>query len=442
MLPEWREGEGITVAKSRLGYASAGEVGFNNSLEKKIDSIAAECLSAGAFPGCQVLIAKDGDVVVEKAYGKLERGGSASVTGSTLYDIASMTKATATAAGLMAAYDEGLYNLDDKISKHIPALKGTDKENITVRQLLYHESGMPATLNMNKVMMDESTYSGALTSRRARAPYTVKIAPGVYAHASARKRKDILSSAGNDRHDIEMAKGMFVGADTRDTIMNRIYNIGLRPSKKYLYSCLNFCLLKEMEENLTGVDHDQWVDTEIFAPLGAYNTCFRPLESHSVSEIAPTEYDGFLRKQTIRGYVHDELAAFSGGVQGNAGLFSNAADIAKYSQMLLQGGQYGNERILKPETVRLFTTSRGNSGRRALAFDLACGLKSLDESGTSAATYGHTGFTGTCFWIDPAENIIFVFLSNRVNPSRNNSAFSSTNPRGEMLRAVYASLLR
>ena len=224
--------------------------------------------------------------------------------------------------------------------------------------------------------------------------------------------------------------------------MNRIYNIPLNASKNYLYSCLNFCLLKEMEENLTGVEHDRWVESVIFGPLGAYNTCFRPLDSRDRSEIAATEYDGFLRKQTIRGYVHDELAAFSGGVQGNAGLFSTASDVAKYSQMLLQDGKYGPEQIVKPETVKLFTTSRGKSGRRALAFDLACGLRSLDNSGTSAATYGHTGFTGTCFWIDPDEKMIFVFLSNKVNPNRNNNAFSSKNPRGEMLRVVYSSLNR
>ncbi|MDE6460600.1 MAG: serine hydrolase, partial [Paramuribaculum sp.] len=284
-----KEGEGISISKSRLGYSTPQDKGFAPDFEKKIDSVATVCLAAGAFPGCQVLIAKDGEVVLEKSYGKLEKGGSAAVTNASLYDIASMTKATATAAGIMAAYDEGLFRLDDKVSKHIPALKGTDKENITIRELLYHESGMPATLNMNKVMMDENSYSGALTSRRAKAPYTVKIAPGVYVHSSARKRKDILSTVRNDKHDIEMAKGMFVGTDTQDTIMNRIHNIGLRASKKYLYSCLNFCLLKEMEENLTGVDHDQWVDTEIFGPLGAYNTSFRPLESHNLSEIAATE---------------------------------------------------------------------------------------------------------------------------------------------------------
>ncbi|MDE5687245.1 MAG: serine hydrolase [Paramuribaculum sp.] len=435
-----KEGDGISYGKSRLGYTVPEGCGFDGELERRIDSIAKACLAAGAFPGCQVVVARKGDVVIDRSYGKLESGGTAAVTGETMYDIASMTKATATVGGLMAAYDEGLFGLDDKVSAYVPGLQGTDKSDLTVRQLLFHESGIPATLNMWKVIMDPASYTGPLTRSRAKAPYTVKIGPGVYAQASARRRTDILSASATKDNDIEAAKGMFVGYATRDTIMNRIYNADLRASKSYHYSCLNFCLLMEMEENITGVDHDQWVDTEIFAPLGAWRTCFRPLESHSASEIAPTERDDYLRKQTVRGYVHDEIAAFSGGVQGNAGLFSTAGDMAKYSQMLLQGGVYGPERILDDKTVKLFTTTKSRGGRRTLGFDMAAGLKSLDESGVGSATYGHTGFTGTCFWIDPQEEIVFVFLSNRINPSRSNSAFSRCNPRGEMLRAVYTSL--
>ncbi len=436
-----REGEGCDIAKSRLGYASPAAAGFSSRLEYRVDSIVKVCLAAGAFPGCQVVVARKGDVVIDKGYGKIERGGTAEVTENTLYDIASMTKATATAGGLMIAFDRGLYGLKDKVSRHVPGLRGTDKQNLTVEQLLYHESGMPASLNMIKIMTDSDSYIGALTSRRARAPYTVRVAPGVYAHSSARKRTDILKRASSAGFDIEMAKGWYVGAATRDTIMNRIYNIGLRASKKYLYSCLNFCLLMDMEQRLTGVEHDKWVGSELFGPLGASNTCFRPLETHSASEIAPTERDDYLRGQTVRGYVHDELAAYSGGVQGNAGLFSTAGDIAKFSQMLLQKGVYGPEKIISGSTVDLFTRSRSAGGRRALAFDLAGELRSLEDTGVGGNTYGHTGFTGTCFWIDPDQEIVFVFLSNRVNPSRNNRAFSDTNPRGALLRAVYSSLL-
>ncbi|MCI9608548.1 MAG: serine hydrolase [Muribaculaceae bacterium] len=435
-----REGEGTDIAKSRLGYTSPQDAGFSPDLQRRVDSIAKACVAAGAFPGCQVVVARKGNVVIESNYGKIERGGTAPVTDNTIYDIASMTKAVATAGGIMKAYDEGLFGLKDRVSKFVPGLRGTDKENLTVEQLLYHESGMPASLNMIKIMTDPASYTGPLTKSRARAPYTVKVAPGVYAHSSARKRTDIVRRSRSEGFDIEMAKGVFVGSAAKDTIMERIYNIGLRSSKRYLYSCLNFCLLMDMEERLTGVDHDQWVDTELFGPLGAVNTCFRPLDRYSASQIAPTENDTYLRGQTVRGYVHDEVAAFSGGVQGNAGLFSTAGDIAKYSQMLLQKGVYGPERLLSEKTVDLFTRSRSGSGRRALAFDLASGLRSLDETGAGVNTFGHTGFTGTCFWIDPEEELVFVFLSNRINPSRSNRAFSDANPRGQLLQAVYSAL--
>lgn len=433
------EGDGISVTRSRLGYTSAPAAGLAPRLGTLVDSIARASIAAGAMPGCQIVVARKGNVVIDRCYGRIERGGTAPVTSTTLYDIASMTKATATAAGIMAAYDSKLFRLTDAASKYIPGLQTPDKQDITIEQLLYHESGMPATLNMWKILTDPDSYTAPLTRSRMRAPYTRRIAPGVYAHASARLRTDILSrnpSSGKTA----AAKGLFLSPVCRDTVMSRIYAANLRASKSYHYSCLNFCLLMELEENVTGEPHAQWVNSRIFAPLGASHTLFRPLEVYPEESIAPTEKDEYLRSQTIRGYVHDEIAAFSGGIQGNAGLFSTAGDIAKYSQMLLQEGTYGNERLLEAETVRKFTRSRSRGGRRALAFDLAAGVRSLDSTGVNDDTYGHTGFTGTCFWIDPREEIIVVFLTNRINPSRNTPAFSRTNPRGALLKAVYSCL--
>ena len=174
--------------------------------------------------------------------------------------------------------------------------------------------------------------------------------------------------------------------------------------------------------------------------MGATRTAYQPLERFSVNEIAATETDNFLRRQHLAGYVHDETAAFSGGVQGNAGLFSTAGDIAKLCQMWLNGGVYGGDRILSESTVKLFTTTHSRSGSRGLGFDMLRRNKSLDSPRAAATTYGHTGFTGTCFWVDPERDLIYVFLSNRVNPSRDNSAWSRMNPRGAVLRAVYDAL--
>ena len=433
------EGTGVTIKKSRLSYNTPESKGFSDRLEGSIDRLANSGVSRGAFPGCQLVVVKDGSVVLEKAYGKLGSDIQTPVTTESLYDIASMTKATATLGGVMKAYDEGLLNLDDRASKYVPGLQGTDKSTITLRELLFHESGLPAIISINKLMMDTATYQGALTKNRQTEGYGIKIAKGVYGNSHARLRKDIIGTSPTDEFDIEIAKGIYGGFELYDTVMNRIYNAPLRKNKSYTYSCLNFCLLKEVEENVTGVDHDQWVETEIFAPLGAWHTGFRPTLYYPLEKIAPTEKDNFLRKQLLRGFVHDEIAAFSGGVQGNAGLFSTAGDIAKYGQMLLQNGSYGEEQLLSPATIRLFTTTKNRKGNRGLGFELLKGFRG-DEENPIGEAYGHTGFTGTCFWVDPTENIVFVFMSNRVNPSRDNAAWNDVNVRREMMRAIYADL--
>lgn len=435
------EGTGVTIEKSRLGYATPHSVGFTQNIERIIDSIAIAGSKRGAFPGCQVIVAKNGAVVLDKAYGKLEKGGQTSVTTETLYDIASMTKATATIGGVMKAYDEGLFEIGDKASQYIPGLEGTDKKNITLKELMLHESGLPPIVSVNKIMMDPESYEGPLTRSRQNAQYNIKIARGVYGNSSVKMRNDIIKTSPSSEYDIEIAKGLYGGYALRDTMMSRIYQAPLRASKSYKYSCLNYCLLMEMEENVTGVDHDQWVETEIFSPLGAWHTGFRPTEYYKTEMIAPTEYDSFLRKQTVRGFVHDEIAAFSGGVQGNAGLFSTAGDIAKYAQMLLQNGYYGKEQLISQSTVRKFTGTKNAKGTRTLGFDLLKGFRGKGDESWGEA-FGHTGFTGTCFWIDPDEEIIFVFLSNRVNPTRDNTVFSEMNPRGEMMKAIYADLDR
>lgn len=434
------EGSGVSLIKNRLGYFSPAAADIDESLVRRIDSIARAGIREKAFPGCQVVVARRGKVVLDKAYGKLESGGTREVTEETLYDIASMTKATATLGGVMKAYDEGLFKLDDRLSAYVPGLDRADKRDLRVKEFLFHETGMPAIISIQNIMMDPESYEGALVRAKNIAPHTVRIARGAYGNSKAHMRSDIVGTVPTEGRPIEIAEGIFGGDELHDTVMARIYDVKLRPSKSYRYSCLNFCLLMEMEENLTGVDHDQWVETELFGPLGAWHTGFRPREYYPVEKIAPTENDPFLRRQLVRGYVHDEIAAFSGGVQGNAGLFSTAGDIAKYSQMLLNGGTYGGERLLEASTVDTFTKARSRGGKRALGFDLASGLKSLSETGASGATYGHTGFTGTCFWIDPVNEVVFVFLSNRVNPSRDNAAFTRLNPRGEMLKAVYEAI--
>lgn len=432
-------GDGVTLKKSRLGYVSAAAAGFDPRLGDIIDSIARACIAGKAMPGCQVLIAKGGDVVVDGAWGNLDYKGSGKVTCETIYDLASVSKATGTLAGVMKAYDEGLFDLDAKASDYIAELKGNGKEGITVKQLLFHESGMPPSLNMYNVMMDTATYSGPIMSKRRDDTYSVKIEDGLWGHKDAKLRSDIVSTTPKAGFDIEADRGIYLSAAAYDTIMANIYRAPLG-SKTYRYSCLNFCLLMDMEQRVTSVPHEEWVATEIFGPLGAGRVGYRPTEWYRLNQIAPTEDDNYLRRQTVHGYVHDELANFSGGIQGNAGLFGNAGDLAKLCQMWLNGGTYGGDTILSAETVRLFTRTVSPTCNRGLGFDRFNLTNGRTASGCSPDTYGHTGFTGTCFWVDPDNDIIFVFLSNRVTPTRNNKAFTRMSPRGKLLKAVYDAL--
>ncbi|WP_302062647.1 serine hydrolase, partial [uncultured Muribaculum sp.] len=431
----------VGLVKTRLGYTSPTAIGFDSSLDKRVDSLVNVGLRTGAFPGCQVLVAKDGNVVIDRSYGYVDAAKTRRVNDSTMYDIASVSKVAGTLPGLMLAYDEGLYKLDDPVSKYVEGLKSGDKSDITIRQMLLHESGLPASLSIPGIVMDTATYKGRLIAYRQRGANTIKISRGVYGNNTARMRKDITSASESKDFPMKIGQGVYVGAATRDTLMQRIFDSKLRQSKNYLYSDLNFALLMAMEEKLTGEKHDEFVEKRVYGPIGATRTCYVPLaKNHKASEIAPTEKDNFLRRQTVHGYVHDELAAFSGGVQGNAGLFSTANDLGKLCQMWLNDGNYGGRQIMSPSTVKMFTTTKSKKSRRWLGFD---GPDTENEAKTptapdaSASTYGHIGFTGTCFWVDPDNGLIYVFLCNRVNPSRDNSAFTRLNIRPAIMSAVY-----
>lgn len=438
------EGTGISTEAIRLGYGVPGEEGLDAAMMVRIDSLVGEGLKTKAFPGCQVLVARHGKVVCNKAYGNLDYKSGMPVTVNTIYDLASVTKGTGTIAGLMEAYDAGLIDVDSAVGDYIPQLRGTDKEKITLRQLLYHESGMPSSLNIYDVMIDTASYKGRLFSRRKNGINSVRVARNLYGNKMARVRHDIVASKRSDEFCTAVADGVYVGKSAHDTIMQRIYNVPLCKNNKYRYSCLNFCLLMNAEENATGKRHDEYVADNVFAPLGAYHTLYSPLSHFKSSEIAPTEYDPMLRRQTVHGYVHDETAAYSGGVQGNAGLFSNANDLSKLFQMWLNGGIYGGRRYLKASTVDLFCKSKSPTSRRGLGFDKP-DMENPDKSPTcaeaSAATFGHIGFTGTCYWVDPDNDLIFIFLCNKINPTRDNRAFAKLDIRPKLFSAVYQSIV-
>lgn len=439
---DYAVGTGIKTEVTRLGYTCPAEVGLDNYLLHQIDSVATLGVKEKAFPGCQVIVGRHGKIVAKMSYGEIAYDTGIDVTDNTIFGLASVSKATGTLSSLMKVYDNGGFKLDDKASQYIPGLRRPDKEGMTFRDLLFHETGMPPSLSMWEMMMDPKTYKGALITGKKDADHTILIMKGAYGHKDAKLRTDILSTTKTDKFDVQIAEGIWGGRCTYDSIMNRLYAAKLGP-KKYLYSCCNFSLLANAIEFITHKPLNVVAQGEIFGPLGAYHTMYRPLEKFPADQIAYTEVDTYLRRQHIHGYVHDELAAFSGGVQGNAGLFSTGNDLAKLLQMWLNGGTYGGKRFYKPETVKVFTTEKSPNSHRGLGFDKPV-VGNPDASNTCAEatpeTYGHTGFTGTSFWVDPANDMFYIFLSNRVSPTRSNPNFGRISARSHIHSLIYKAI--
>ena len=437
----FKEGSGIPTQKVRLGYSLPEEVGLSSARFEKIESIAMEGIRQRAYPGCQILVVKEGVVIYEREFGRFDYGQSADVTGETVYDLASVTKASATLPAVMKLFDEKKVSLQDPISKFVPETKRSDKANINIRSLLFHESGITSFIPYYTTAIDKNSYSGPLFGRRS-ATYHVRYA-GAWARTDYRFLPALIATRESDRFHLPVAKNLFASDKMHDALLKDVIGSPLGTRGRYRYSCLNFMLLKEAVESVSGDDLDTFVKQQFYHKLGATTTTFQPLRYIPLEQIPPTEDDPFFRKQHVRGYVHDEGAALFGGISGNAGLFSNAGDLAKLYQMWLNGGEYGGERFLSEETVKLFTTMKSNKSRRGLGFDKPDPRNSRTSPtspGTPIQVYGHTGYTGTSFWIDPVNDMIYIFLSNRVNPSRTPNRFSTLSIRERIQEELYHAL--
>lgn len=434
------EGDGHDSEKTRLSYATPEEVGVSSTILDSIENIVDEGIREKAFPGCQVLVAKDGVIIYNRSFGYFEYNKQRKVTDEDIYDLASMSKATATLPAVMKLYDEKEIKLNQPISKYVKVLNNSDKSSITIKEALLHESGLPSFIPYYMPAIDETSYTGKLISGRQSAVYSVEFDNGTWVRPDYKYKTDLISSTPKKGYELKIAENLYANPTYKDTIINNIIASKLNPRKNYVYSCLNFMLLKEVVENIAETDLNTFVQTFFFEPLGATTTTYNPLTKFSKEEIVPTENDRFLRKQLLQGYVHDEGAAFMGGISGNAGLFSNANDLAKLYQMLLNNGKYGGERFLEKETCRTFTITKSGISRRGLGFDKPDPRNNKGNPcspQTPLSTYGHTGFTGTCFWVDPDNQLIYIFLSNRVNPSRTYKKLMSLDIRGRIQETIY-----
>lgn len=370
------------------------------ALQKQVDALVESGLRAKAYPGCQVLVLKDGVSLINKSYGWLDYEQTASVTDSTCYDLASLTKVAGTLLAVMKLFDEGRLALDAPVSGFLPEFTGTDKAAITLRSLLLHETGFPASLNAVALVTTKDT------------AHRVRIGSTNYIDS-------LISKRPGSAFALQVSDSLWLRSDVHRMALERIARMKLG-KPVYLYSCINFILLKEVVEAVSGKPLDVYLDSVFYKPMGLRETAFLPLRWISKERIAPTLCRDFLRNDRVQGYVQDPDAALLGGVSGNAGLFSSARDVAEICQLILNGGVLNGRRYLSEACCSLFTTTTSALKRRWLGFDRSIPSNpthSPCSPSTPASVYGHTGYTGTCCWVDPDNKLVFVFLSNRTYPN-------------------------
>lgn len=442
-------GDGTNICSQTEPHFVPEEHGMDSRLLARIDTIAWEGIREGAYPGCQVVILKDGKEMYNKAFGTYTWNTARNkdvfpVTPTSVYDVASLTKTTATLLAVMKLYDKGRLNLTDRVSDYLPYLKDTDKSNITVRELLFHQSGLPSTLLFYQDAIDKDSYSGTLFKSRPDKQHSVRIGQQTWANPKFHFRQGLTSKVRTDECTLQVCDSLWLNESFKKEYLQKIVDTPLK-DKRYRYSCVGFILLQQLVEIRAGIPMDEFLKQEFYAPMGLKRTGYLPLDFLSKEDIVPSSVDPFLRKTTLQGFVHDESAAFQGGVSGNAGLFSTAEEVAQIYQMLLNNGELNGKRYLSKETCKVFTTTVAKNSRRGLGFDkpdVQNPLKSPCAPSAPVSVYGHTGFTGTCAWVDPDNGLVYVFLSNRIYPNVWNSKLLKLDIRGKIQEAMYQAVLK
>lgn len=438
----FKAGAGVTITPKTPLHFIPEEYGLSSSILHRIDSIALDGIRQGAYPGCQIVVLKEGHVMVDKTFGTHTGKGSARVQPTDIYDLASLSKTTGTLLALMKLYDKGRFNLTDRISDYLPFLERTNKKDITIQELLYHQSGLPSGIVFYREAIDEDSYEGRLFMPRKDARHPLQLGTSTWANPKFAFKKEYVVSSKTEDYTLQICDNLWLNPSFFKEIERKIVEAPMKP-KTYRYSDIGFILLRLIVEKLSGMPMDIYLQREFYDPMGLGRTGYLPLHRYPKSEIVPSSIDRFLRKTTLQGFAHDEATAFQGGVSGNAGLFSNAREVAQVYQMLLNGGELNGRRYLSKETCQLFSTSVSKISRRGLGFDkpdVQNPGKSPCGSHAPAKVFGHTGFTGTCAWADPVNGLVYVFLSNRIYPDVLNRKLGRLKIREQIQDVIYEAM--
>jgi CubicO group peptidase (beta-lactamase class C family) len=407
----YKKGSGFNVQKIRLGYSIPEMVSLPSEFTSGIDQIVREGIAAHSAPSAVILVAKDGKVIFNKAYGAHTYDGISPVKLDDIYDLASVTKVTATTPSIMRLYERKMIGLDSLISNYVATIRNVpDKRDIKIKEALLHEGGFYPYIKFFELLK-----------------------PGE------------MSTDSSSSYPVKVADGYFLRANYFEEVM---WPVTLRSyggtRGKYVYSDVGMYMLKEVVEQSTHRRLDEYVLNEFYLPLGMQTTGYLPRNRFERSRIVPTtENDNWFRNMRVQGYVNDPGAAMSGGVQGHAGLFSAANDLAIYYQMLLNKGTYGGERHFQSSTVDLFTSRQSGVSPRAYGFArLTEAEEKVNKGYPSQMAYGHSGYTGTYVWVDPKYNLVYICLTNRVYPDDNKTyGVSKINLRARVLDYVYEQII-
>lgn len=406
---------GLMPSQNRLSYGSPESVGMNSEKLDKIDSVAAQMIALKAAPGARVLVVKDNTVIFDRSYGHLDYEESAPVTAETVYDLASVTKVTATTLAAMFLHSRGELDMNKTLGDYLPELKKTNKAGILLKTLMAHEAGLKAFI---------PHYTKTLTAG--------KWDPNYY------------QDSATVEFSLPVSNDMFAKESLRDSLWQWTVRSELLPKPYgYVYSDLTMYFLQAVIERVVNQPLNDFLDQNFYAPLGLYSLTFKPFEKMLLSRIAPTEQDLGFRGRQLQGYVHDPGAAMYGGVAGHAGLFGTANDLAVILQLMLNKGTYGGISFLSPETIEAFTKRQSKLSRRGWGWDKPEPEKGKGGSAGKLApksTFGHTGFTGTCVWADPENQLTYVFLSNRVYPNADNTTLLDKGIRTQIHDLIYEAI--